>query len=181
MGDVKVDDQGRRAIYAWIDANVPYYGTWDMSRPHTVGGRDAYAKTLPGKGPVFASGGDGKNLSSFQPWVKKFDDFATRSNKKIRKISRGGSNERGRINLTRPQASPVLLNLLAKSAGGRAIGDNIYFQSKDDPNYIELLTILKEAKHAVDRTPRMDMRAAKPSIRNGTSDGHFETRPMRSS
>ena len=105
MGDVKVDDQGRRAIYAWIDANVPllrHLGYVPARIPSAAG--DAYAKTLPGKGPVFASGGDGKNLSSFQPWVKKFDDFATRSNKKIRKISRGGSNERGRINLTRPQA-----------------------------------------------------------------------------
>ncbi|MCF7957935.1 MAG: hypothetical protein K9M57_05735, partial [Phycisphaerae bacterium] len=159
-GDVTVDAQGRRAIYAWIDANVPYYGTWEISRPHTVGGRDAYARTLPGKGAVFAYQGDGGGLSAFEPWVTKYDDFAIRSNKKIGKISRGGGNtfhERGMINLTRPEASPILLNLLAKSAGGRATGEAIYFQSQDDASYKELLAILNEARDALARTPRMDI------------------------
>ena len=41
-GDVDVDDEGRRRIYTWIDANVPYYGTWEMTRPHTLGGRDTW-------------------------------------------------------------------------------------------------------------------------------------------
>ena len=162
--NINVDDQGRRAIYAWIDANIPYYSTWDISRPHTVGGRDAYAKTLPGKGAVFAYQGGGRKLSAFEPWVKKFDEFAARSNKKIRKISRGGGNtfhERGRINLTRPEASPILLNLLSNSAGGRATGGSVYFQSKDDPNYKELLGVLRQAKQSVDQAPRMDMPGGK--------------------
>ena len=158
-GKVKVDDQGRRAIYAWIDANVPYYGTWEMTRPYTIGGRDAYAKTL------------GTKRTALEPWVKKFDDFAARRNKNIYKIPRGGSlhhGGRGMINLTHPEASPVLLNLLAKSAGGRATGENIYFQSKDDPNYIELRSILQEAKDAVEQAPRMDMPGGKaiPQKRN---------------
>ena len=164
-GKVNVDDQARRAIYAWIDGNIPYYGTWDISRPHTVGGRDAYARTLPSQGPVFSSQGNGQHLSAFEPWVKKFNDLADRSHQTIRKISLGGSNtfhERGMINLTHPEGSPVLLNLLAKSAGGRATGQDIYFQSKDAPHYNELLSIIKEAKHAVDKSPRMDMPGAKP-------------------
>jgi hypothetical protein len=159
-GQVNVDQQGRRAIYAWIDANVPYYSTWEISRPHTIGGRDAYAKTLPDQGA-------GKK-PAFEPWVKKFNDFASKSNKKIRMISPRGYNTfyafhgRARINLTNPQASLILLNLLAKSDGGRADGDDIYFQSKNDPSYKELLAILKEAKKAFDQNPRMDMPGGKP-------------------
>jgi hypothetical protein len=39
---VNVDDAGRRAIYAWIDTNVPYYGTYDNTRPGTAGSRDIW-------------------------------------------------------------------------------------------------------------------------------------------
>ncbi len=44
-GEVHVDDNGRRRIYAWIDANCPYYGTYDNTRPGTPGSRDAWAGT----------------------------------------------------------------------------------------------------------------------------------------
>jgi hypothetical protein len=163
-GDVDVDDESRRCIYAWIDANVPYYGTWDMSRPHAIGGRDAYARTRPGMGPVWSSQGGGGKLIEFEPWVAKFNAFAARHAGKIRPISPGGGNtfvERGRINLTRPQWSPVLLDNLAKPAGGRADGQNAWFPSKQDADYQRLLAILQEAKQALDGTPRMDMPGGK--------------------
>ncbi len=159
-GKVNVDDAGRRAVYAWIDANVPYYGTWDMSRPHTIGGRDAYARTLPGKGPVFAGQGGGRRLTAFQPWVKTYNDFAAKSGKRIPGISHGGPNKfdpRGQINLTRPESSPILLNLLAKAAGGRATGTDVFFPSKEEQGYKTLLAILQEAKASLDQTPRIDM------------------------
>ncbi len=92
-------------------------------------------------------------------------DLDLTSPETIRKISLGGSNtfhERGMINLTHPEASPVLLNLLAKSAGGRATGQDIFFQNKTAPKYMALLAILKEAKHAIDQNPRMDMPGATP-------------------
>jgi len=41
-GKVDMDDEGRRRVYAWIDSNIQYYHTWDMSRPHTCGGRDTW-------------------------------------------------------------------------------------------------------------------------------------------
>jgi hypothetical protein len=157
---VVVDDQSRRCIYAWIDANVPYYGTWDMSRPHTVGGRDAYARTLAGKGPVFAYQQDGRRLSEFLPWVAKFNAFAARSGGRVRKIYLGGGNrfrDRGLINLTRPESSPVLLDLLPRIAGGRAADKDAFFADRNDPRYRELLAILREAKAGLDALPRMDM------------------------
>jgi len=48
-GDVKVDENGRRRIFTWIDANCPYYGTYDNTRPGTPGSRDCWAGTeVPG-------------------------------------------------------------------------------------------------------------------------------------
>ncbi len=155
---VEVDDESRRCIYAWIDANVPYYGTWDMSRPHTSGGRDAYARTLPGKGPVFSLQQDGNRLTEYLPCVERYNDFASRSGGPIRKIYFGNRvRDRGLINLTRPEWSPVLLDNLARSAGGRADDKKAYFRDKSDPRYRELLAILEEAKAGLSKLPRMDM------------------------
>ena len=168
---VKVDDTSRRCIYAWIDANVPYYGTWDMSRPHTIGGRDAYGRTLPGKGPVFSIQKDGRLLTEYLPWVKRYSELAAQSKGRFGKINTGGANrfgERSAINLTRPESSPVLLDLLAKSAGGRADKKNTYFPDRKDPRYLKLLTILKEAAAGLTALPRMDMPGGKaiPQERN---------------
>ena len=169
--EVEVDDDSRRCIYAWIDANVPYYPTWEMTRPHTLGGRDAFARTLPGKGPVFSSQKDGRRLTEFLPWVERYNDFAARSGGRVRKIYLGGSNrfrERGIINLTRPEHSPVLLDLLPRSAGGRADEKGAYFADRNAPRYRELLAILKEAEAGLDDLPRMDMPGGKaiPQERN---------------
>jgi len=168
---VEVDDRSRRCIYAWIDANVPYYATWDMSRPHTSGGRDAYARTLPGKGPVFSIQKDGYQLTEYLSWVERYNDFASRSGERVRKIYLGGSNrfgDRGLINLTHPESSPVLLDLLSRSADGRADDKSAYFRDRSDLRYRELLAILKEAKTGLDTLPRMDMTGGKaiPQERN---------------
>ncbi len=168
---VKLDDTSRRCIYAWIDANVPYYGTWDITRPHAIGGRDAYARTLPGKGPVFSSQGEGKRLSEYLPWVKRYNTVVSRYRKRLPAISYGGGNgfdERGFINLTRPEWSPVLLNALSKTAGGRADPRSAVFKTATDPGYLELLGILREAKRELDAMPRIDMAGGRaiPQERN---------------
>jgi hypothetical protein len=170
-GDQKVvvDDESRRCIYAWIDANVPYYGTWEMSRPHTSGGRDAYARTLPGMGPVFSEQKDGHQLTEYLPWVERYNDFAARSGDRVPKIPLGNRvRDRGIINLTHPESSPVLLDLLSQSAGGRADDKTAYFPDRNAPRYRELLAILKEAKAGLDALPRIDMPDGKaiPQERN---------------
>ncbi len=164
-GDVDMDDQSRRCIYAWIDANVPYYGTWEMTRPHTTGGRDAYARTRPGKGGVFASQGDGGRLIQVEPWIAEYNAFWDHLGMPKARIVIGGSNKfspRGQINLTHPEWSPILINNLAESADGLADDRKALFKSKDDPEYERLLGILQKAKQALDATPRMDMPGAKP-------------------
>jgi len=139
---VDVDDQGRRCIYAWIDANVPYYGTWDMSRPWSTGGRDA--TTVP---PT-------KLRQRPRPaaWVAK---LATLCKEKKNRIDARS------LNFTNPQWTPQLVALLAQSAGGAAPDATARFKSTTDPDYKAVLKILNEAKAALLAQPRIDMPGAK--------------------
>jgi hypothetical protein len=146
---VNVDDQGRRRIYAWIDANVPYYSTWDMSRPYSVGGRDATTVPPP----------DGKGRPKPAPWVNRLKKIC--AEKKVRIDARN-------LNFTNPQWTPGFVGLLAKSAGGAAENDKARFKSTKDPDYQAILKVLKEAKASLLAYPRIDMPGAKaiPQQRN---------------
>ncbi len=88
---VNVDDAGRRAIYAWIDTNVPYYGTYENTRPGTAGSRDIWT------GAWF---GEVMRLLKAGKRTKKGEAY---------------------INLTHPEWSSVLVDHLPKDAGGRGI------------------------------------------------------------
>ncbi|MBL7219772.1 MAG: DUF1080 domain-containing protein [Phycisphaerae bacterium] len=139
---VDVEAQGRRCIYAWIDANVPYYGTWDMSRPYSVGGRDA--TTIPKT--------DGRGRPQAAPWVARLKKVC--AEKKIRIDARG-------LNFTNPQWTPDFVKLLGKSAGGAAEDKTARFKSTRDPDYQAILEVLKEANTTLLAHPRIDMPGAK--------------------
>jgi len=153
--DVNMDDESRRRIYYWIDANAPYYPTWDMSRPYTQGGRDTWS-TLNGRRPVP------------EAW---FQDLT-----KVYKQNCGSCHgDLGRpalthtwINLTRPQFSRVLNAHLAEDAGGMGITKKKgalsppVFASTRDPVYTSLLAAIQAGKKALDSKPRMDMVGAVP-------------------
>jgi len=139
---VNVDDEGRRCIYAWIDANVPYYGTWDMSRPWSTGGRDA--TTIPKT--------DGRGRPAQAPWVAELRKICTE--KKIRVDARN-------LNFTNPQLSPEFVKLLARSAGGAADDRTARFKSTRDPDYRAVLKVLMKAKATLLAHPRIDMPGAR--------------------
>lgn len=152
---VSMDDQSRRRIYYWIDANAPYYPTWDMSRPHTQGGRDTWS-TLKGHRP------------GPEAW---FEAFA-----KVYKPNCGSCHAGlGRpalthtwINLTRPDFSRVLNAHLAKAAGGMGITNKKgarsppVFTSTRDPVYASMREAIRAGKKALDAKPRMDMAGGVP-------------------
>jgi hypothetical protein len=159
-GGVNVDDQSRRAIYAWIDANVPYYSTWDMTRPYSIGGRDAFKMPPSGN----------SRKPEFFPWVKLYRQFAKKHNIDIYNFDKNNNvfiqNHPGvaatLINFTHPEQSPILYRNLAKSAGGQAADNKAVFVSKNSLAYKELLRILQEAKAALNAVPRIDMAGAVP-------------------
>jgi hypothetical protein len=126
--NVAMDDESRHRIYTWIEANVPYYGTYEHTRPGTPGSRDLWSA----------------------PWLKK-----------LKQAVKTGFKETD-VNLTRPERSRLLVNNLAKSAGGLADDARARFKSTQDPGYQVVLAAIKEGKAALDRKPRMDMPDGRP-------------------
>lgn len=138
---VEVDPESRRRIYCWIDANVPYYGTWEMSRPHTTGGRDAWAE----------SGKEGL------PWIKTVIEISAKWGPESKKGEGIPTGLNAKINLTHPEWSRLLMESLAQSAGGFAPDAKAPVKTKDDPDYQTVLQAIEEGKRLLDAKPRMDM------------------------
>ncbi len=130
---VVVDDESRRRITAWIDANIPYYGTYDHTRPGTAGSRDLWTG----------------------PWIGQL-----RSALKAAGLKTGFGHTD--VNLTRPEFSRLLTRRLAKSAGGAADDKAAVFTSTSDPKYAAILRAIRAGKKALDADPRVDMPGARP-------------------
>ncbi|KPK48097.1 MAG: hypothetical protein AMK72_07560 [Planctomycetes bacterium SM23_25] len=134
----KMPDNDRRKVYAWIDANCPYYSTYDNTRPGTPGSRDLWAG----------------------PWMKQLNSaLATPSSGARRGQPRFKHMD---VNLTHPENSRVLVAGLAQSAGGLAPDKSALFKSKQDPNYRAALSAIQAGKNELDARPRVDMPGAKP-------------------
>jgi hypothetical protein len=133
---VKLSRDELERIYVWIDANIPYYPTWDMSRPYSTGGRDLF--TIPRKPKA-------------QEWTKVVTVFLARHRQQMTSAS---------INFTRPEFSRILMRNLAKSAGGWAENRKAIFNDRNDPEYRTVLEALERAAESVRKYPRMDMPGA---------------------
>ena len=152
---VNMDPESRRRIYAWIDANVPYYGTWDMSRPHTTGGRDTWRTRV-------------NNRTVPEPW---FRDFAQPYRQHCSPCH-GSRTDLGVrdpwVNLTRPEFSRVLNAHLSTNAGGLGIEKPrrgfkpLVFEDTSHPVYQALLKSIEAGKRALEARPRMDMPGGTP-------------------
>ena len=161
--DVLLTDEDKRALYAWIDSNAIYYRTWDMSRPHTIGGRDTWA-AIPRRAETTDWFRDEPaKWRSTQPadWFKAVQEIVKR--RSLSELKHGLSFEKPearsnlKINLCRPQYSHLLLENLAECAGGWAKDDQAIFKTKDDPDYKRLLAAIQIGAETLSRLPRMDM------------------------
>jgi hypothetical protein len=79
-GKVQLTADEYDRIFAWIDANVPYYSTWDMTRPHTRGGRDLMV--LP----------RGVKDKEFGEWKEVVDGFLATNKQRLTSASINFSN-----------------------------------------------------------------------------------------
>jgi len=149
----------RQRIYVWIDANVPYYATYDHSRPHSPGYRDLCTDAETGRESEW--------------YAKRFLGVYNR-----RCTSCHGAlphpNDHGKIwdgryawvNFTHPQYSAALTAHLAKEAGGRGLGTEKegqgtpLFASTDDPDFVTMLQAIEEGRRKMLALPRADMSAA---------------------
>ena len=144
-----VTPEERRRIYEWIDAMVPYYTTTDCAHLQARGKRDRW--------------GD-PNTSALAPWVSKYAEVFARSCARCHGALNPGNtgiwgDKRWEwVDLTRPELSPALVAHLPKSAGGRGLPtrDMAAFSGRDDPLWLELLSILREAAAHAAQTPEPD-------------------------
>jgi hypothetical protein len=144
--------EARQRIYLWIDANVPYYGTYAHSRPNSPGRRDLWTDVGSGQlSAWFAKDFQGVYNNRCASCHGKYD---------------GTTDWEGRfawINLSNPHLSPALTAHLGKAAGGRGIEKTkdgkptLVFASTADPDYQTMLNAIEAGKKLMLATPEADM------------------------
>jgi len=140
-GKPRVDLTGeeKRRILAWIDLNVPYYGSSETAHPSAQGCRRMYPKKLDA---VLA-------------------DVASR---RCAECHDGGKIPR-RVwtRVTNPQLNEFLTAPLAKDAGGNAKCGKAVFADTTDPDYQAILATFNPVLDLLKKTPRLDMPGGQPS------------------
>jgi len=136
---IELDDAGRRRILAWIDLNVPYYGTSETAYPEREGCRRIVPRDLD----------------------KVLSDVATRRCAECHK--EGKLPRRAWVRITEPHWNHFLMAPLAKSAGGNERCGKAVFLTKDDPDYRAILATFEPVEKMLKENPRMDMPGGEPS------------------
>ena len=160
----QMTSEDRRRIYLWIDANVPYYGTYAHSRPRSPGKRDLATDVATGQPAAWFA----------DDFLDVWDRRCAECHGKYPDPNDHAAIWDGRlawINFTHPAWSPALTAHLAKAAGGRGMAlqqngrDPPQFLSIDDPDYQTMLRAIQVGKRLADETPEADMpgfRGARP-------------------
>ena len=184
-GGRAVPREARRRIYTWIDANVPYYGTYEVTDRRVVGGRDRWYVGDPNGWfqkeflPVFNRrcmpchqryvtpqtynynpGGNGQILVSSKLWTDTALSQFQLGHGRISFTGQIGPDHR--INLTHPQWSQMLTAPLPKEAGGLGLcrprqGMPEPFADRADPDYRAILRALTRGHERLLANPRADM------------------------
>ena len=130
---IQLNDAERRRILAWIDLNVPYYGSSETAHPTAPGCRQMYPQDLDA--------------------VLK--DVAQR---RCAECHRDGAVPRREwTRITNPQLNSFLLAPLARDAGGTQRCGKPVFADPNDPDYQTILAAFAPVLELLEKTPRMDM------------------------
>ena len=135
----EMDEAGRRRILAWIDLNIPYYGTSETAYPDLTGCRRIVPAELE----------------------KVLGEVAAR---RCATCHAGGKVPRREwVRITEPELNPFLIAPLSKTAGGSQKCGQAVFADKSDPDYQAILATFQPVEEMLGRIPRMDMPGAEPS------------------
>lgn len=174
----------RFAVYCWIDANVPYYGTYEYlfmgAKVRGLGARDAWeskSKTITWAHVDLQEMFDRRCASCHerdalnQSWLipvrmkvysDRWGDKALTSHGigwKWKLVNKLGPEYR--INLTNPSHSLLLQAPLSATSGGTGMCCNDdgspVFQDESDPDYQIALKAIETGKERLYRYPRIDM------------------------
>ena len=135
---IQMDEASRRRVFAWIDLNVPYYGTPETAYPEKTGCRQLYPAEL-------------------DACLKDI------SERRCAGCHNEGVPRREWTRITEPEYNDFLMAPLAKSAGGRETCGEIIFASANDPDYRAILRCFDPILLTLKQTPRMDMPGAAAS------------------
>jgi len=147
-GDVNVDDLSRRKLFSWIEANIPYYATYEHTRPGTSGSRDAWQGAWTPR------------------LVKRFEAKCAPCHGGLDYLQNRHSTW---VNLTHPEWSRLVNAPLSKSAGGLELcvekggKPPARFADRTDPDYLAMLEAITQGKDVLYAHPRMDMSGATPA------------------
>jgi len=134
-----MDDRSRRRVFAWIDLNVPYYGSSETAYPERIGCRQIVPENLE---KVLANVGKRRCAGCH---------------------AEGRFPRREWIRITEPEFNPFLVAPLAKSAGGAQKCGQPVFQSTSDPDYQAVLATFHPVEEMLRKRPRMDMPGSRPA------------------
>ena len=136
---VKMEAGEIRRVLAWIDLNVPYYGTSETTHPETAGCRRIYPAELD----------------------KALADVAQR---RCAECHDGGKIPRPFwTRLQNPHLNSFLLAPLAQEAGGSGACGKPVFASTADPDYQAIISLFAPVLADLRARPRTDMAGAKPA------------------
>ena len=135
----KLEPRETRRVLAWIDLNVPYYGTSETTHPEAIGCRRIYPTELDATLADVAK----RRCSECHNGGKIPRQFWTR--------------------IVNPQMNAFLLAPLAKDAGGSGACGKAVFASAADPDYQTLLRVFEPVLAQLRTRPRTDMAGAKPA------------------
>jgi hypothetical protein len=127
----------QRRVLAWIDLNVPYYGTSETSHPETVGCRRIYPSDL-----------DRTLAEVVQRRCADCHD-------------NGAIPRQFWTRIQNPHLNDFLLAPLAREAGGTEACGKPVFASPLDPDYQAILSTFEPVHAALRERPRTDMPGAK--------------------
>ncbi len=135
----EMDEASRRRILAWIDLNVPYYGSSETAYPELIGCRWVYPEKLDA---VLADVGKRRCAGCHEGGKPPLREWTR---------------------ITEPQYNGFLMAPLARSAGGwGACGEDV-FASKDDIDYRAILDTFVPVVEMLRQRPRMDMPGGQPA------------------
>ncbi len=126
----------QRRVLAWIDLNVPYYGTSETERPDAVGCRRLYPADLD-------------------------ETLADVARRRCAECHEGGRFKREFwTRIANPQLNSFLVAPLATEAGGSGRCGKPVFRSTSDPDYQLILRTFEPVLSGLGTLPRMDMAGA---------------------
>jgi hypothetical protein len=144
-----LDDAARRRILAWIDLNVPYYGTADTAHPELPACRQMLPPDLR------------KVMDDV--YARRCAECHTTRSVRIPTPWRGHAWGELGVRIENPQLNTFLLAPLAKAAGGTERCGQPVFASADDPDLRAVLKTFEPIHQLMRDRPRMDMPGARPA------------------